>query len=216
MKKKINVLIVDDHLLFREGLAGLLLKSKLIGKIFQASKLNEVIEQISNEVIDIIFMDIRIPENDGIMITREVTRFNKCIKIIALTMLDDKASIVQMFNAGAVGFLTKSTDSHQLFEAINEVLCGRRFISKDLPSEFLDAVELNRRQTTDSFIFTKRELQVLKLISQGYSNKEVAKILGVSIKYIEAIKSKLFDKTGATNSAGLVKFVFETNLVNRL
>jgi DNA-binding NarL/FixJ family response regulator len=216
MKSKINVLIVDDHVLFRRGLESLLKQSKLIGFVYHASSLLDVTDYVLNRRIDIIFMDVKMPENDGITITREVMKLNKKIKIIALTMLDDKATIVRMFNAGATGFLTKCTDSKEIFTAIHEVLGGNKFVSSELPSDFVNESEMVRKQDLCSTSFTKRELQVLKLTTQGYSNIEVAKFLNVSIKYIEAVKSKLFDKTGATNSAGLVKFVFESELIHKL
>jgi DNA-binding NarL/FixJ family response regulator len=133
-------------------------------------------------------------------------------------MFDDKTSAIRMFKAGALGFLTKSTSSVEIINAITEVLKGNRFISSEYPSDFLSEYSHILKSEAESFgyNFTKRELEVLKLICQGYTNKEAAKFLNVSAKSIEALKSRLFDKTGATNSAGLVTFAFEYGIFNGL
>jgi len=217
MNTRISILIVDDHALFRRGLESLLSQNDIVDKIFHAGSRDEVMQVIGCNLIDLIFMDIRMNGTDGISITREVINLYPRAKIIALSMLDDKASILRMFKAGAIGYLTKSSDSREILAAVDTVLNGNKFIASELPSDLLDESFRVRKNESDDVCcnFTRRELEVLKLTTQGYSNKETAKTIGVSVKAIEAVKSRLFDKTNARNSAGLVKFAFDNGIVNK-
>jgi DNA-binding NarL/FixJ family response regulator len=120
---EITILLADDHEIFRKGLEITLKRLLYVGKILHAENGQEVLEIMnSNEQVHVIIMDIRMPEMDGITATFEVRKINKEVKIVALSMMDDRASVVQMFKAGADGYLLKNTNKLELSDAIQHVL----------------------------------------------------------------------------------------------
>src|ERR1041384_3596625 len=126
--KLINVLIADDHQMFREGLESLMkLKIPCISKIFQAKNGKEVLEILNKESVDIIFMDIHMPVKDGIQTTREVMQLYPDIKIITVTMMSDRNDIVNMFKSGACGYILKNTSFNEIETAIQLVMNGEKY-----------------------------------------------------------------------------------------
>lgn len=213
----INILLADDHEIFRKGLEVTLRRISLTGKIFHASNGQEVLDIInSGEIIHVIFMDIRMPEMDGINTTIRVRKSTEYIKILALSMMDDKASILQMFKAGANGYLLKNTNKLELADAIQNVLAGNRYYAKEV-SEMLLRREIDQlpipRKTKYISNLTPRELEVLALICHQYSTKEMSEILCLAEKTIEGHRKNLLEKTQSRNIAGLVYYALENGII---
>ncbi len=214
----INIILADDHEIFRKGLEVTLKRVNFVGKILHATNGNEVISLLnSSEQVHVIIMDIRMPELDGISATIQIRMNNPDVKILALSMMDDKASIVQMFKAGANGYLLKNTNKLELAEAIQHMLDGNTYFSKEV-SELLLRRDLDKlplpRKTKFITDLTTREQDVLKLICHQYSTKEIAEMLCLSERTIEGHRKNLMEKTKSKNMAGLVYYALENGIVS--
>ena len=214
-----HIIIADDHFLFRTGLEVILQKITLRGKFTQCDNGLEVLERVKKHQPDLIFMDIRMPKMDGIECTSHIRKlYGDQIKIIALTMMDDKASIIKMIQAGANGYVIKNTDLKELKLAMSTVINRELYLSDKIPLSVIDNIgkDENLSSASTRITFSAREIDVLKLVCQGYTNQEASQILSVSIKNIEAYKTRLMIKTQTTNAAGLVRFAFENGLINQI
>lgn len=224
MKTALHILIADDHQLFREGMASLLQKLPAVKQIFHASNGREAVEIAEREKPDIIFMDIRMPEMTGIEATRSLTDAGSPCKVIALTMMEDPHHVVTMIRAGAIGYLLKNTSFSELKEAIESALAGKRFYSRALSNEIMEL--LTGRQTaritnTDdatsparrNFELTEREIEIVGLVCRGFSNKNMAELLGISIKTIETHRKNIYGKLGVNNTADLATYAIQERLV---
>ncbi|MDQ3049768.1 MAG: response regulator transcription factor [Bacteroidota bacterium] len=213
----INIILADDHEIFRKGLEVTLRRVNFVGRILHATNGNEVISIMnSGEPVQVIIMDIRMPELDGISATIQLRMKYQDVKILALSMMDDKASIVQMFKAGANGYLLKNTNKLELAEAMQHVLEGNTYYSKEV-SELLLRHNLEKlplpRKTQFITELTSREQEVLKLICHQYSTKEIAEMLCLSERTIEGHRKNLMEKTQSKNMAGLVYYALENGIV---
>ena len=214
---EVNIVLADDHEIFRKGLEVTLRRLPFIGKIIHANNGLEVLEILNlHEPVHVIIMDIRMPEMDGINATLQIRINNKEVKIIALSMMDDKASILQMFKAGANGYLLKNTNKLELADAIQHVLGGNRYYAKEV-SEMLLRREVDQlpppRKTKFNSDLTPRELEVLILICHQYSTKEMSEILSLAEKTIEGHRTKLLEKTQSKNIAGLVYYALDAGFI---
>ncbi|MBK8845255.1 MAG: response regulator transcription factor [Bacteroidetes bacterium] len=206
-----SILIADDHSLFRKGLESTLKLIQVIKKIDQAENGLKVIEHLRNNPVDLIFMDINMPQQDGIATTKIVSKEFPSVKVIALSMLDDKDNIIEMFKAGASGYLLKNTNKTEIQEAIEEVMDGGKYYSREVSDILLQKmINLNLHKPTHYIEpLTDREKEVLCLVCEQYSTKEIAEKLFLSEKTIEGHRLKLLQKTQSKNMVGLVIFALE-------
>jgi two-component system response regulator NreC len=212
----INILIADDHTIFRAGLTALLKKIPRIGAIKEAANGKEVIAILNESDIDIVLMDITMPVLDGIETTLFITREFNNIKVIALSMHEDQENIIQMLSAGAVGYLLKNTDINELKKAIYSVMREEKYYSQEVSEAILSkAINKNYsiKSSNVSKHFTEKEKQLLHYISKGLSATVIAQLMGVAEKTVEGYKTKLFQKSGAKNVASLVLFAVKHNIV---
>ncbi len=206
----ITVILADDHLIFRKGMITVLNEIPFVKVIGEASNGNDVLRLVKKNKPDIIFMDIKMPQLDGICATKKIKDNYDDIYIIALTMHEEIGYFNQMTEAGADGFLLKKTTKDEIEEAINTVINGECYYSK----EFVEGLKINLPKRKKSKIeLTEREKQILDLICKGYSNQEMAKKLFISPKTVEGHRTRLLEKTGAKNSANLVMFALKNNLI---
>ncbi len=214
----LKILITDDHQMFRKGLEMSIKTITRVGKILQAENGLEAMEILEKEPVDIIFMDIKMPQQNGIETTKLVTKKYPNIKVIALSMSDDKENILEMFKAGVSGYLLKNTNKAEIEMAINEVLQGGKYYSKEVSDVLLEKiinVELNNHdKTAYPEKLTDREVTVLQHICAQFSTKEIADVMCLSEKTIEGYRLKLLQKTNSKNIAGLVLYAVEHKLVD--
>lgn len=206
-----KILVADDHQLFRKGMESTLKTIKTVKQVFQAENGLEVINFLNNEMVDVIFMDIKMPVQDGIATTKMVTKHYPDIKVIAVSMFDDRDNILEMFKAGACGYLLKNTNKEELSDAITEVMNGGKYYSKEVSDVLLQKmINLNlHKSKTLLEPLTEREKEVLCLICEQLSTKEIAERIFLSDKTIEGHRLKLLQKTQSRNMAGLVMFAIE-------
>lgn len=210
--EKIKLAIVDDHTLFRNGLKLLLSKSagNIIGEIFEATNGVEFLNLIDNQKVDIVLMDISMPEMDGIEATEKALEKNSTLRIIALTMFNDDDYYLKMIQAGVKGFLLKESDIQEVIYVIKTVHQGNSFFPVDVLCKLLKTKE---QTTPEEETLSERELEILQLISEGLSNSEIANKLFLSKRTVDKHRSNILMKTNCKNTANLVMYAVKNNLV---
>lgn len=212
----IKILLADDHKIVRDGIKLMLQPITGIEVAAEANNGNEVIEILGKTGIDLIIMDINMPGMDGIQATRKVKELVPGTKILALTMSNDDLNIRQMIQAGASGYIMKSAGRNELKEAISEIMEGRHYFSTEAAqSVLMDLVKgKGRSAETECVHITNRELEILELIIKEFTNQEIAEKLFISSRTVDAHRRNLLQKTGARNTAGLVKYAFQHNIIS--
>lgn len=202
----VRLLLVDDHPIFRKGLAALISDSIRACEIFEAVDGNEAIRMLSENMLDIAVLDIDMPEKSGIDVLDFIQEQQLRVKPVILTMHNDELFFNEAFDRGARGFILKEDSSLEIMDCIENVLKNQVFVSKKL-HHFLD----NRRNFTQKMgairealsSLTKAELNTLKLVSENKSSKEIAELLFVTEKSVENYRSRICKKlnlTGGSNT----------------
>ncbi len=212
MDKVVSVVSVDDHEIFRLGLISILNKIpsiKVIGDVENGAHLFNLLKQ---NVPDIIFMDIDLGDENGIDVTRKVLAKYPNVMVLAITSSDEIRYFNEMIEAGAVGFLLKNIREAELKVAIQEVLEGNMYFSKEF---LIIARQLNPVQKkSKNYQISEREKEVLRLICQGYSNQEISDHLILSVHTVDAHRRNLLSKLNARNTAEMIMISFREGLIN--
>jgi DNA-binding NarL/FixJ family response regulator len=212
----IKILLADDHKIVRDGIKLMLEPQAGIDVVDEAQNGKEVLEKLESQLVDIVVMDINMPEMDGITATRKVKEKFPEVKVLALTMSNDDLHIRQMIQAGASGYIMKSAGRKELKDAIDAIMEGKHYFSDEATeSIMMDLVKGKGKSTDpDPIHITDRELEILELIVQEHTNQEIAEKLYISSRTVDAHRRNLLQKTGARNTAGLVKYAFQHNLIS--
>lgn len=216
--KPLNILIADDHEVIRDGILSILEQEDTIGNIFEASNGKECLSQCdTNDNIDVILLDISMPDISGVKTANHIKDKHPNIDIIALSMLKDQNTISNMIKAGASGYVLKEAGKTDIMQAIQNVSQGKPFYSQEITSEIMKDLKESSFQhsESDSIELTKREVQILKLIVNEYTNQEIADKLYISKRTVDTHRTNLLQKTGSKNTAGLVKYALTHELMNR-
>ncbi len=212
--KPVNVLITDDHEIVRDGLKFILQEENSIDTIYEAGDGQECISLCEEKVnkIDIILLDVSLPDISGIKTASHIKEIDPQIDIIALTMAEDQESIQQMLNAGASGYVFKKSGMEELLQAIQHVRNGKPFYSDEATLEVIKDTEEKPYQNRSPDL-TKRETEILQLIVKEFTNQEIADKLYISKRTVDTHRTNLLQKTGAKNTAGLVKYALNNDLI---
>lgn len=213
---KIRVLIADDHTLVREGIAAFLRLSEDIEVVAEASDGLEAIEKTKKFTPDIVLMDISMPKLGGLEATVELKKIKPDIKILVLTQYDDKEYISRFLKAGVSGYLLKRAVGSDLVSAIRTVSRGEFYLFSSIASKVVEGYI--RKDKEDAMEdpydkLTDREMQVLKLIAEGYTQKEIGDMLSISTKTVVAHQTNLSEKLGISSRAGLIKFSIQKGII---
>ncbi len=206
----IKIIIADDHPVIIEGLRmvfGGNTGIKISAEVGNGMNLLEFLQAAS---VDIVLMDINMPEKDGVIATQEISELYPRTKVIAFSQYDDKHFIRRMFKAGARGYLLKSTPSSEIIEAVKQVYAGRLYIGKNLPDIFSGKKQTVKKRFTPNL--SKREKEILNLICLEKNTREIASSLFISTHTVETHRANLLSKVGARNTAGLVKWAIENDV----
>ena len=205
----ITVIIADDHQIFRTGLKAVLNESDFVKVIAEACNGNELLRLLHKVKPDVVLMDIRMPGMDGIQATEKIMELYPDLPVIALTSYEDISYFNQMIEAGARGFMLKSTGQDELLEAIEKVVGGEYYFSR----EFENFAPPHLKKSRVPVKLTGREKQVLELICQGLTNAQIAEKLGISQKTVDAHRTRLMEKTHTKNAANLVHYALKHGLI---
>ncbi len=216
----IEILLVDDHHLVRNGLC-LLLDShaKLSIRAELGSAEEALVYLEKNKKPDLILTDIHMHAMDGISFVRVVKKLYPEIKIAILSMVEDKAKVTGAFDSGVDGYLSKGTDYDELLFGILQIAQGNKYLTASLSLRFLEDYRDNRPVVVDQadllqrYDISERELEVFKMISEGYTNAEIADKVFLSKRTVEGHRQHLMEKTNTRNTADLVRFGFQNRLL---
>lgn len=212
----IKVILVDDHKIFRDGFRLLLQSFPFVEVINEASNGLELLKVLETNAPDIIFMDINMPQLDGVEASKRSLETYPDLKIIALTTFLDDDYLEQMLMAGVEGYMLKSADIEEFEKAILKVYKGGNYFSDEIVSLLSDKLNILRKRKIKQLELpnlTEREKEILELICKGLGNKQIAEKTFLSPKTIEKHKSSLFQKTGTYNTVNLVIYTFKHQLV---
>lgn len=207
MPSRYKIIIADDHQFFRDGFEIALNQIDQVKKVTHASNGKEVLKILKNDKHDLVFMDIKMPEMNGIETTKAIELYYPQVKVIALSMYDDRKNVVEMFNHGASGYIIKNTDKKEIEAAIKKVMAGEHYFAEHVAKEFMETLIQTQKKNTaikPTIRITDREATVLVLLCKGYSNAEMSKKLFITEKTIEFHRSVLLRKTNSKNAAELV------------
>jgi len=208
--KKFDLIIVDDHALFRKGLSVALTSANIVHHIYEAANGVEFLELLDRCKVDIVLMDISMPLMGGKEATvNAISRFPE-LKIIALTMHSDIDHFQEMIESGVMGFLSKDAALEDVIDAIISVSEGNKVFSQELMYNLVKRINLARPK---SDILTDREKEVLNLISEGLSNQAIADSLHLSKRTVDKHRENILSKTQSKNTAELIMFAIKNKLI---
>ncbi len=214
MDNIIKIIIVDDHEIFRSGLKMVLRKLDYVKVVGEASDGQDFLDLIRRVVCDIVLMDIEMPIMNGIDATKIAVKENPKLKVIALTMFTEDDYVQSMIDAGVVGFLVKNINKETLNKAITTVANGGNYYSEELFNFFSRKFQNKVENKQGSKVhFTSREKEILQLLSEGLSNKEIAEVLYISERTVVGHKSNMLAKTGCKHAIGLLAYALRNKLV---
>ncbi len=210
---KIKILVVDDHAIMRDGIRALLDLHDDIEIVGEASEGKEAIEKTRELMPDVVVMDIAMPGMDGIEATRRIRKRNPTAKVLVLTQYDNKEYVLSVIKAGAAGYVPKRALGSELVSAIRTVHKGDSFL---YPSVAAALIEDYRRQTEVEPYdrLTEREREILKLIAEGHTSREIANMLFVSVKTVQGHRMKIMEKLDLHNRTELIKYAMRKGLVS--
>lgn len=213
----INLAIADDHKIFRNGLKATLEDYPDFNLVIEASNGKELIGQLSTHVPDVILMDIKMPEMDGMQTTTHINQHFKQVKVLALSMHNEDKYIVDMMKAGASGYLLKNAEPEEIIEAIQTVYNKGFYFNEHLSVTLIKQLIGPGHSVSSSpqqVDLNDREVEVLKLVCQEYSNQEIADKIFLSVRTVEGYRARLFEKTGSKNLVGLVIFAIKKGIIS--
>ena len=192
--KPIRVLIADDHVLVRKGTAALLETEESIEVVGEASDGQEAVEQVERLQPDVVLMDLVMPQMDGIEATRRITESQPGVRILVLTSFAGDDKVFPALKAGAHGYLLKDAQPEELVRAIREVHQGRSTLDSSVARKVLEQLSRPSGRPLTAEPLTEREMEVLRLIAQGMSNREIADKLVISVATVRAHVSSILSK----------------------
>ena len=210
----IKVLLVDDHQIIREGLRVMLEKEHDITIVGEAED-GRMAEQLARELVpDVIIMDVAMPDLNGIEATRQITAKLSGVKIIALSMHDDRRFVLNMLKAGAAGYILKDDAFKSLSKAIRMVMSNKSYLSNQI-ADMLDNhgfTSSHGMKSTDGELLSSREREVLQLVAEGKTSNQIAEKLHISAKTVETHRQQVMLKLNIKNVAELTKYAVREGL----
>jgi two-component system response regulator NreC len=208
----IRIAIADDHQMVFDGLTSILQNLEGVELKGQANNGREIIRLVENLKIDLVFMDIDMPEMDGIEATKQIKTHFPEVKIVILTMHDEQSLVKKLLEIGADGYILKNSSKTELEMAIRQIQSGKKHFSSEVTMILLEEespAEVNAQLKQ----LTEREIEILKLISEGLSNKEIGDQLFISHRTVDTHRTNLMKKLDVHNVAGLIRFAIKNGLV---
>jgi len=212
---KIKVLIVDDHLLFREGIVTLLFSAENIEVIAQAEDGIDALEKAKHYKPDVVLLDIAMPRMNGIEATKKLKAILPSIKIITLSMHSDKQYVKGVLEAGADGYLLKNCTYRQLTEAIESVYHGKKYLSQDITEMVINGYLSPSGNDDGEFEkLTEREKEIFMMFAEGIPARLISDQLYISVKTVNTHKQNILDKLNLKSNTELIKYALKNGLIH--
>jgi DNA-binding NarL/FixJ family response regulator len=209
MAKEIRIIIADDHRVFIDGMKALLRDFPEMNVVAEAGDGQQLIELVQTHQPDLVLTDIQMPVKDGIEATKEIHKRFPEIKIIALSMMNESIYIKKMLEAGASGYILKTVDKDELISTIQKVAGGEKYFSAEVTSQLMNNFSMKSSQSSPADVLTKREKEILTLIAQGFTDKEIAEKVFLSPLTITTHRKNILSKLGLKNKVELTRFAME-------
>jgi DNA-binding NarL/FixJ family response regulator len=216
MESKKQIFIVEDHRLFREGLKAMLSLDPGYDVIGEAEDGIEAVRLIRKSKPDLVLLDLSMPRMNGFSVLREIKAAMPEVKILVLSIHESDQYVLQAFEARADGYAIKDSSREELRVAICSVLEGKKYISPGVAGNVLEGYLDGRKTLKTKSAFdtvTEREKEILKLLGEGYQNKEIAELVHISVKTVEKHRANIMAKLDLHNAAALTAFAFEHGLI---
>ncbi len=212
---QIRVLIADDHAILRSGLQMLIGSQHDMTVVGEAQNGDEAVQVAKKTAPDIVILDVTMPERGGLHAIHEILKQSHNTRVLLLTMHEELAYLRTALAAGASGYVLKKSVDADLLTAIRAVYKGRVYVDSQLASELIQHTlpESARSRTRLTEVLSERELQVLKLVAEGFSSREIAQQIFVSVKTVETYRSRFAEKLGLTSRADIVRYALEIGLL---
>ncbi|MFD1165946.1 response regulator [Sphingobacterium daejeonense] len=217
---EIRILLAEDHLVVRNGIKLLLNSQSDLNVVADVNSGKEALEILNSGLeVDVVITDLGMHNIDGLQLIQEVSDRYPKLKVIVLTMLDCEQHVIKAFEYGAKGYLVKNVGSDELIFSIRHVSKGGRYLCEDLTMSFIQSgIERLKGKNFDiepiELDLTSRELEVLELLGEGYTNLEISKKLFLSKRTVEGHRQNLIDKTKSKNTPALIKFAVLNGLIH--
>ena len=216
---KINIVLADDHVLVRKGIKAMLESDREINVIGEAGNGLEALESAKALKPDILVLDIRMPEMNGLEAANRLRNYAPNTKAVILSMHDSEEYVLQALDAGAYGYLLKDTDKDEFVKALKQIYGGNKYfsgaVSNVLANRLLNAKPSSKTSTAaaDPYHLTKREKEILRMVTAGQHNKEIADSFDKSVRTIETHRFNIMKKLGVNNAIDMVNKAMKENLV---
>jgi len=215
MESRVKVLVVDDHEIVRQGIKMVLETDPDLEVVGEASSGEEAIEKVHELSPSVVVMDIGMPGLSGFEATRRIRQSHPDVQVLALTVHDSEAYVFQMLQAGATGYVVKRAPAAEVIMAVKRAYRGESVlhpsVAKLLIKDYLSRVERGEEASYDTL--SDREREILKLIAEGQTNKEIAELLFLSVKTVQAHRANLMRKLGMHDRTELVKYAIRKGII---
>lgn len=215
MSKVIRVLLADDHAIVRDGISAVVARCKDIEIVGQVVDGKQAMEAVARLHPDIVLMDITMPVMNGLEATREIHKQFPATRILVLTQHENKEYIMPLLQAGAVGYISKRARAQEVLQAIRTVHATGAYLPPEIASRVVTALaESQDAHATNSILLTEREIQIVRLIAEGLSSRQIAERLSISVKTVDTHRSNIMEKLGVRNSAELIKYAIREGILD--
>jgi two-component system response regulator NreC len=218
MSQKVRIVIAEDHTILREGLRSLLSSNPIFEIVGEAEDGREAIRCVEKFKPDLILTDLSMPRMNGMEAIKEIKKESPATKVLVLTVHRAEEYILAAFRAGADGYLLKDSTHSELVMAVKKVLSGKPYISPEISDKVIEGYlegKKTLKSRTSWETLTRREREILKLIAEGYKNKQIAEDLCISVKTVEKHRANLMEKLDLHNIQALTTFALERGIVSR-
>ena len=212
--KKIKILVADDHPVVRKGLQSCLSRQERLKIVGEASDGDEALKKTRELSPDVVLMDISMPGMNGLAVTEVLRKDHPDVKVLVLSVHNNKDYIFRIIQAGAHGFISKEAPPDQLLQAIESVYSGEPFFSPEIAKAALNQLVSSGGKKDPFAQLTSREREVLVLIAEGQSNKEIATKLGIGVRTIETHRERIMRRLDIHSVAGLTKFAIANGMIS--
>ncbi len=214
MKDVVRLMIVDDHQMFIDGLKALLVDQDRYKVVAESNDGKQAMGQLEEGEIDIIITDLNMPKMSGVDLVREVKLKYPDIKILVLSMHNNRETISEILMSEAEGYILKNTGKQELLNALQRINDGSMFYSNEVMSIMLERVKQEKKKEEATKFLTERELEILQLILEENTSEEIAEKLFISRRTVDTHRKNILHKTEVKTIVGLMKFALKYDLVN--
>jgi two-component system nitrate/nitrite response regulator NarL len=212
IKPSIKLLLIDDHVMLLDGLKMLLKNEPGIDILAEATNADDALEALKSNPINFVITDINLPGMSGIELSKKIKQLYPGMKILVLSMFNEKSKVNEMISNGVNGYILKNTGKKELIDAIGKIWAGGLFFSDEIIETLMKSSASEEKQK-DAILLTKREIEIVKMIGAELTNGEIAEKLFLSERTVETHRKNIFKKTGSKSVVGLMNYAYEHGMI---